>query len=127
MKYELINPSDKIYFDTDGSREAETALCYIVLVVSGGQMALRREDGEDVLPSFIFAKEADLLAYWKTRTDAPFGDWPMQNLRLIATVSASARYASERTSMRKIVDAFHDNAKRLSAQADRIEREAANA
>jgi hypothetical protein len=103
MKYELINPSDKIYFDAPDVVHAATATALISTAYGGKCL----EDGGEDSPVFLFSSASDWV---QNRSGMTVDEFIENNAQTLHDTLASFRYDTERTSMSRIVDAAHQYA-----------------
>lgn len=100
QQYELINPSDKIFFDAESDEVAFTAACLI-----GPGYGAKRKGAWDIAIDFTpFGVSADRFKELMGHT---VGEYIDLKRREISESLASMRYDTERSSINKIVDFAH--------------------
>jgi len=111
MKYELINPSDQVFFEAEDDKVAFVAS----LLVGSGQYAAKRTDnGETAVGFYLFGINAEELE----RQLGCSGDEFIEKERLhIADAFASFAYSHGQSSLNAIVDRAHEMGRRLKARA----------
>ena len=101
MKYELVNPSDEIYFDAP----SDSIAFFCALVVGGGAYAAKRTDTGEVIGGFyLLGIEQEAVAKELGEPVEPFIE---ANHEAINACFRSFRYIRERSSMNRIVDYAH--------------------
>lgn len=107
MKYELINPSDKIFYDAPDVIHSAVATALISTAYGG---ACQEKDGEDS-PIFLFGDASEWI---KERSGIGVEDFIEKNAQSLFETFQSFRLASgKRTSMNNIVGAAHQYAEAL--------------
>lgn len=99
MKYELINPSDRIFFDAENNKIAQFCSTYI----STGYTYENTETGESG-NMYIFGIDEDGIL---KEFGCDIKTFIKENAKEIQACFASFRYSSGRTSMNRIVDFAH--------------------
>lgn len=82
--YEIINPSDAVTI----TAENEAHACAAVLLLSEGAFGLKREDGESVLPMFMFGGDPD--KWFQENHKISFGDILKQTNDIAAVLETAA-------------------------------------
>lgn len=126
---EVINPSDKTMICIDDPAAAAVA----TLIVGNGRYAVEGPGGEKILPLFLFGGEADVEKFFREKYGCGWKDVPLDRVEAAAQtaqygtpaeiesmtealadlpeearVKAWAKYTDKkRSSMSRIVDAFH--------------------
>lgn len=100
MKYELINPSDEIYYDAPDV--IHSAMATALLASSYGGKCL--EDSRYDSPIFMFSPASEWI---KEKSGLTPDEFIEKNAQTLHDTLKSFRYASERTSMSRIVDTAH--------------------
>lgn len=100
MKYELINPSDKIYYDAPDQAHSAVATA----LLSNGYGGKCLDNPEHDSPIFLFTK-ADNWIFEKTGLTPD--EFIEQNAQSLHDTLKSFRYDTERTSLTKIVSMAH--------------------
>ncbi len=93
MKYEIINPSDECYIES----ENETVACFCTLLLGKGKYGLNNDNDETILPV--------LLGYVDEWAENHIGDvetFMDEHINEIIQCLRSVEYARERTSMNNI-------------------------
>ena len=93
MKYEIINPSDECYIES----ENETVACFCTLLLGKGKYGLNNDNDETILPV--------LLGYVDEWAENHIGDvetFMDEHIDEIIQCLRSVEYARERTSMNNI-------------------------
>lgn len=103
MRYELINPSDKIYYEAPDA--IHSAIATILLSVSYGGECL--DDSEQSSPIFLFGGAEKWV---KEKSGKTMQEYLRANAQSIRDTLLSFRYEGERTSMSRIVDIAHQYA-----------------
>lgn len=103
LQYELINPSDKIYFEVPDVVHAATATALISTAYGGKCLT---EGGEDS-PIFLLGGASEWI---EKRSGMSVDDFIEKNAQTLHDTLSSFRYAHERTSMNRIVDIAHQYA-----------------
>ena len=105
-EYELVNPSDEIYFCA-----CDDTIAFVCSLLMGQGYGAKRVDGAEFGHCFYLfgiseeAFEKEVGMPWKVFLEERRMD--------IATALQTFRYARERTSLNKIVDYAHGMAKRM--------------
>lgn len=100
MKYELINPSDKIYYEAPD--KIHSALATSLLSNSFGGKCL--EDSKHDSPIFLFGGSQQWI---EQESGITLAEFIRKNSESIYDTLKSFRYDGERTSMNRIVDFAH--------------------
>lgn len=100
MKYELINPSDKIYYDAPDVVHSACATALISTAYGGACL----DEGGENSPIFLLSSASDWI---EERSGMSVDDFIAKNAQSLHDTLASFRYDSERTSMNKIVASAH--------------------
>ena len=103
MRYEIINPSDKVFIKASNLNDAGIAC----LLLGGGWYGLKDESGETVFPLF-----ADEKWFKKQGVEDRF-TYLDEHLITIAEVLESYKYADKRSSLNNIGKKCRDIAKEL--------------
>jgi hypothetical protein len=107
MKFEIINPSDKAFIESDSFEIACLATC----ILSQGHYGLHEVDGEKRMPPFIFGGHDEFFKEKFGKTFQESLNSADQNE--IAMALATVKLAGERTSLNDIVKQAHAYAKAL--------------
>jgi hypothetical protein len=100
LQYELINPSDEIFFESPDAVHAATATALLGSAYGGKCLT---EGGEDS-PIFILGGASEWI---EKRSGMTVDEFIEKNAQTLHDTLASFRYAKERTSMSRIVDQAH--------------------
>jgi len=100
MKYELINPSDKIYFDAD----SDIVSFFCVVMISNGKFSAENTETGWSGAIYLFGISNDAL---EIELGMDVESFVNINREDINKCFKSFRYDSERSSMNKIVDYAH--------------------
>ena len=100
MKYELINPSDEIYFDAENDEVA----FFCVLMIGGGKFSAKNTETEWSSPFYLFGISSEALDIELEMDAESFINIHRDDIN---KCMQSFRYVRERTSMSKIVDRAH--------------------
>lgn len=106
MKYELINPSDKIYYDAPDA--AHSAMATALLSSAYGGECL--DNSEHNSPIFLLGGAPEWI---KEKSGLEPDEFIERNAQTLHDTLKSFRYASERTSMSRIVDSAHSYARAI--------------
>ena len=109
MKYELINPSDKIYYEAPD--QIHSAVATALLSNAYGGKCL--DDSANDSPIFLFGGAAEWI---EEKSGLTVDQFIEKNAQTLHDTLKSFRYASERTSMSRIVDAAHKNSIAIEKQ-----------
>ena len=94
MKYEIINPSDECYIES----ENETVACFCTLLLGNGMYALNNDNDETILPVLV-GYDAD---EWEENHIGDVEKFISEHIDEIIQCLRSVEYARERTSMNNI-------------------------
>ena len=94
MKYEIINPSDECYIES----ENETVACFCTLLLGNGMYALNNDNDETILPVLV-GYDAD---EWVKNHIGDVDTFMSEHIDEIIQCLRSVEYARERTSMNNI-------------------------
>lgn len=113
MKYELINPSDKIYFEGDFPL---VAMGYAITLLGEGMYALNDSEGETVVPMFW---TGDACINWFRQQGTTLDGAMVDHAENAAAFLDTLTYAHERSSLNDI----GKRAKGLAGRLREIARE----
>lgn len=124
MKLEIVNPSDECYLESDDLE----AMAFSTLFISDGKYALQDEEGNQVLPLFLFANMEEIDKHWQdkfghTVIEFAEGDGCFER---IANACESFYYVGERSSLNDIGDAFKRFGERNRKKANELKNNGGN-
>ena len=93
MKYEIINPSDECYIES----EDETVACFCTLILGKGKYGLNNDNDETILPILF-----DYVDEWVKNHIGDVDTFMSEHIDEIIQCLRSVEYARERTSMNNI-------------------------
>ena len=93
MKYEIINPSDECYIES----ENETVACFCTLILGKGKYALHNDNDEAILPVVL-----GYVDEWVKNHIGDVEKFISEHIDEIIQCLRSVEYARERTSMNNI-------------------------
>lgn len=96
MKYEIINPSDECYIES----ENETVACFCTLILGKGKYGLNNDNDETILPILFYY--VDAYAEWVENHIGDVETFMSEHIDEIIQCLRSVEYARERTSMNNI-------------------------
>lgn len=105
-KYELINPSDKIFYEAPDAVHSAVATALISTGYGGNCLT---EGGENS-PIFLMHSASEWI---EKRSGMTVDEFIEKNAESLYEVLSSFRYSSERTSLNKIVDTAHQYAEAI--------------
>lgn len=106
LKYELINPSDKIYYEAPDQIHSAVATA----LLSNGYGGKCLDDSAHDSPIFLFSDPSEWI---KEKSGITAYQFIESNAQTLYDTLKSFRYASERTSMSRIVDSAHKYARAI--------------
>lgn len=107
MRFELINPSDKIFLDADDIRVAQIAALY----AGKGYYGLKAENGEQVFGMIAFGGSEDFIKSFGD--EAGYKRFIETHRRAIADCLKTFRTDGARTSMNDICGNAHQIAEQI--------------
>ncbi len=116
MKYEIINPSDKAFIETDEFDVAAVAC----ILIGRGQYAFEPDaDGAPCVPIFLFggAEEWFEKNFGGRKISAVFDDVKREKLSALVACLRSAKLASGRSSMNDFTGYAHKLADKLESDS----------
>ncbi len=110
-KYELINPSDEIYFEAKNDK-----IAYTVATLMGRGFGAENTETKEIAVDFnpLGVPKPE----FEENVDCEYDEWLESNKQEIIEGLKSMEYADERTSLYKIVDNAHSLAEEIEEKVE---------